>query len=392
MDTMPRRADHEGTRARKIKGRDLFRVRVMLDGKRYDRYGATAKEASDKVRRLVADHERGLKPLDPAYTVGEWLEDWHRLYTTHLKRRTRESYSDTVRLYIAPRYPKDHAKAGQFMPPPFIGTVRLARLHQDQITEMLAAAKGPRGDLSATTRRYVYSILRIALGEALRQERVHRNVATLVEAPPKGGHVVPPLAEGALEPLLVALADHPHRAMIVTAIAAGLREGELLGLVWAAVDLRSGTLDVRGQLERGTHLVTDPKRESRRKVDLPPAAVAALRDHKARQNRDKIGKPDWDPRGFVFTRPDGKPHSSGMPRRVLRSALAKLKLPLSTTHALRHSFVTMHLEAGTELAVVSKLVGHRSLATTADMYGHLTPKMRRDAADTMEKRLRRKAT
>lgn len=387
-DVTPRRANHEGTRPVKLKGRDLYWVRVMLDGRRHDFYAPTGSEAAAKARAAVRDHEAGLKPLDPRYTVGDWLRDWLRLYVGHLARRTRDSYTDTVRLYLAPRYPKDHAEAGQLMPG--FGRIRLARLHQDDVSRLLAGLKGERREeLSPTTRRYVYSVLRIALGEAMRQERVHRNVATLVTPPMKAATVVSPLSGEAVDALMVALAKHKHRALIVTALTAGLREGELLGLVWSAVDLPGATLEVRGQLERGTHLITEPKRESRRRVDLPAQTVEALTEHRRLQRLTRVGKKDWDPRDFVFTTPEGQALTAGMPRRVLRAALGKLKLPLATTHALRHTFATMHLEAGTPLPVVSKLLGHRSVSTTSDIYGHLTPTMNRDAADAMGRRLRR---
>jgi len=41
------------------------------------------------------------------------------------------------------------------------------------------------------------------------------------------------------------------------------------------------------------------------------------------------------------------------------------------------------LEHGEEIANVSKLLGHSSLSTTADFYGHLTPAISRRAADRM---------
>jgi site-specific recombinase XerD len=49
----------------------------------------------------------------------------------------------------------------------------------------------------------------------------------------------------------------------------------------------------------------------------------------------------------------------------------------------RHACAALLLESGEELANISKLLGHSSLATTADCYGHLTPGITRRAADRM---------
>ena len=41
-------------------------------------------------------------------------------------------------------------------------------------------------------------------------------------------------------------------------------------------------------------------------------------------------------------------------------------------HDLRHSYATLLLEAGEELAVISTTLGHAQIATTADVYSHLS--------------------
>lgn len=382
MTDVERRSNHEGTQPRKVKGRDLYRTQVMVDGRRHTFYGKTAAEAAEKRRRRVRELEAGLKPADPRYTVKDWLRDWLALYCGELATRTVQSYTETVNLYLVPA----------------IGHIRLAKLHQDDIARMLDAITGIRKQkngaprpLSSTSKRYVHTVLRIALGVAMEQDRILRNPAALVSPPPKRPREVVPLAGDTETALDLALVGHRHRALILTALTAGLREGELLGLTWASIDLEAAMLHVTAQLERGSRLLVPPKRGSRRSVDLPPQTVEALREHRTAQKRDRIGKLDWDPRDFVFTTPTGQAHVHGMPRRVLRSVLRRKNLPLATTHQLRHTYVADLLDEGVPLSTISGLVGHNSLATTMDQYGHLTPAMRREAAEAMGRRLRRKA-
>jgi Phage integrase family len=46
-------------------------------------------------------------------------------------------------------------------------------------------------------------------------------------------------------------------------------------------------------------------------------------------------------------------------------------LPKMTLHGTRHQQASLQLAAGTPLAVVSKRLGHSSVAVTADIYSHL---------------------
>ena len=41
------------------------------------------------------------------------------------------------------------------------------------------------------------------------------------------------------------------------------------------------------------------------------------------------------------------------------------------------------IEEGVELTVISKVLGHANLSTTADLYGHLTPRIARQTSEVM---------
>jgi site-specific recombinase XerD len=56
-------------------------------------------------------------------------------------------------------------------------------------------------------------------------------------------------------------------------------------------------------------------------------------------------------------------------------------------HELRHSGASLMLAQGTELHVVSKVLGHTSIAITKDVYGHLLEAARRSAVESMSRAL-----
>ncbi len=51
-----------------------------------------------------------------------------------------------------------------------------------------------------------------------------------------------------------------------------------------------------------------------------------------------------------------------------------------TFHGLRHSFASISLRAGTPLKAVSEMLGH----TTTDLYTHVLPDLKSEAADRLD--------
>jgi integrase len=240
--------------------------------------------------------------------------------------------------------------------------------------------------LSPTTVRYAYSVLRIALGRAMKAGTVARNVATLVDPPAKAPVELAPLSADQVRELLASLAGDRLEALYVAAVGTGLRQGELLALRWEDVDLEAGTVTVRHTLDRRTKELAEPKtHRGRRTVHLSSRVLAALHDHRRAQLAERLAAgPAWRDRDLVFTTPTGRPLDSANVTHAFRRVLERATLPHQRFHDLRHAYATLMLEAGEELAVVSRSLGHADLSTTADIYAHLTPAMLRRSAERMD--------
>ena len=142
---------------------------------------------------------------------------------------------------------------------------------------------------------------------------------------------------------------------------------------------------VRYALQQGTRELVEPKTErSKRVLALDTVTVTSLREHRHRQRHGRIAAGSrWQDREFVFTTIVGSPTDHSNLMRHYRVLLERAGIPRQTFHQLLHACATLLLESGEELANISKLLGHSGLATTADFYGHLTPKISRRAADRM---------
>ena len=278
-----------------------------------------------------------------------------------VRPRTAESYAGVVRLYLVPA----------------IGRIPLAKLEPEHVRRMLADLAA-RGTLSATTLRYVRSVLRTALGQALREGKVLRNVATLVDPPAKAQHEIHPLSREQVHVFLDGVRGDRLEALYVAALGTGLRQGELLALRWQDVDLERGDLVVRHTLQRFTRELAPTKTErSRRTIRLPHRVVQALSAHRERQHVVPLS-------GLIFTSQAGAPLQSVNVTRDLQRHLRRLGLPRQRFHDLRHAFATLALEAGEDLGVVSRILGHSNLSTTMDVYAHLTPATLDRAAERMD--------
>jgi integrase len=248
----------------------------------------------------------------------------------------------------------------------------------------LEARTEPR-PLSARTVRYAVNILRIALSRAVRSRRIPVNVAgpEYVDAPKPAPHELHPLTAAQVRTFLASVRGSRDEALYIAALGTGARQGELLGLMWADVDLEARTMRIRQTLQRVTRTVAEPKTAgSRRTLSLAPSVVTALRGIKDAHRA--AGRPIPGPGAFVFALDNGRPFDSVNVTHDLADALARAKLPRQRFHDLRHAFATLQLEAGADLYSVSRALGHTGIATTADTYAHWTEAMGQSVADRAE--------
>jgi integrase len=364
---MTKRGNGEGTVRKRPSGKWEARY-YGSDGRQHS---ITMPTQSAAIAALRAAHEASaaqLPPPDHTLTVSGWLDEWlDTSVRPRLKPRTVASYENTCDLYIRPA----------------IGRIQLSRLGPRDIARMLASLTA-RGDLSPTTVRYAFVILKIALARAVKTGRVARNVALLVDAPAKARHELRPLTLEEIGAFQAAIAGHKFEALFLMAIGTGAREGEILGLTWENVDLDAGTFTVRHTLDRTSRTLAEPKTErSRRDLTLPLPVTAALRRHRSRQDAERATARIWGNKGFVFASAVGGPIDAGRVTRALHTVLDKAGIRQQRFHDLRHAYATLQLEAGADLFQVSRALGHANIGTTSDIYGHFTQAMSQEMADRM---------
>lgn len=166
------------------------------------------------------------------------------------------------------------------------------------------------------------------------------------------------------------------RAMWATAMLAGLRRGELMGLRWEDVDLKHGRLSVERSYDPDARVFGTPKsRLGTRKVPIGSALAPYLKAHMLRTGRRS---------GLVFGLDAEKVQRPETVQKRADEAWKAAKLERVTLHACRHLYASMSIAAGVNAHALCKYMGHSGIQVTYDMYGHLFPGNEAEASKLLD--------
>jgi integrase len=171
------------------------------------------------------------------------------------------------------------------------------------------------------------------------------------------------------------LAALPSRLRIVYGCAfySGLRAGELRALRWGDIDLAAGVIHVERAMDQSGVLVEPKSRNGRRRVPIVGALRDLLLEHKATNRVD----------GYVLGNNPSTPFTLSSVHRGAKTAWEHANaarkeegLPLLAPiglHEARHTFASLLIAAGVNAKAMTAFMGHASIQTTFDLYGHLMP-------------------
>ena len=257
-----------------------------------------------------------------------------------------------------------------------------ARHIQGIYADMLA-----RG-LSNATVVQLHSILKEALSHAVKWGILTRNVSDATTPPRIERKEMPMWDIETINQFLSTVRASRFGDLYYFAVLTGLRRAELTGLRWEHVDLGANRLSVVNTLQRITgHGLIDgqPKTpRSRRSLALAPESVELLHTIRGIQIEQQLEYGElWQRSGYVFTKMDGAPLAPDTITKDFCAIVRKPGFPHLTLHGLRHAFATVSLTAGVDLKTTSEMLGHSSIAITADIYSHVLPNVQQAAAEAV---------
>jgi integrase len=332
-------------------------------------------------------------------TLAQWLPRWlaDRTQAGELRDTTAATYEQLARTHLLP-------KLGHLRLADLRGTT-ITRAYRELIAERATARKkaeqanhnrktrfGLPPPLGPTSIARIHAVLSGCLRDAVKEGVLAQNPAPNAKLPKREHTKVRPWTPDELGRFLDATEDHRLYPLFVVAAFTGCRRGELLGTQWGDIDLDRGTLTVARQRvvlavpgRPVTVVVHDQTKTAagQRVVWLDRATVDTLRRWKKQQNEERLalGSDYHQPGTWVFTDEAGHPPHPEVATKTFARLARRHGLPPAKLHSLRHFRAASLISTGEDVTVVSKLLGHASVAVTADIYGSLFEAKGREAGE-----------
>lgn len=312
------------------------------------------------------------------YTVKEWLLLWYDTYVIdNVKTSTRTSYLGIINNYLIP----------------YIGNIKLVNLKKTDIEQMYKTIlynKSDKKQLTIKSVRNIRLVLHKALEDALKNEYIVKNPASIAEVPKmknldlKKHEIKIYSIEEQRKLINVAKEDKIYGSVVVAALYTGMRKGELLGLQWSDIDFKNRIINVNKQVGRIKNY--DNKTSSKtllcmnnytktenstRRIPLIECLEEILKEHYREQQKNKsiLGNKYKD-NNIVFCKENGEYIDPDTLLQKYYTMVKKANITKCTFHALRHTFASRAIENKMEPKVVSSLLGHSNVQFTYKTYIH----------------------
>lgn len=167
--------------------------------------------------------------------------------------------------------------------------------------------------------------------------------------------------------------DEMYRIIFQMLFWLGCRIGEVLALTASDIDLENGTISVSKTYFRRnkTDFITSPKTESsNRKITIPKFLKGEIKEYLDRQY-------EMAPEDRIF------PITDRAVQKKMKQKTEETKLKPIRVHDLRHSHIALLIEKGLQPLIIAQRVGHDSVNTTMNIYGHLYPNKQKEVADLL---------
>lgn len=320
-------------------------------------YGATRKEAAEKLQQLLKEKAANTPQARKDIKVKDLCTEYLAQNKRSWRPRSYINAESIIRLHIEPH----------------IGEVRLAELTPRVVSTWLR--KRPETRTMQLARQYLHSACELAM----RWEWLERNPVAITQKVKTERKKPADISALQIQAVLEATKTNRFYGAVCLMVGCGLRISEAMGLTWKDIDMETGLVSVDKQLQAvaGYEVTLAPLKtgSSKRVCQLPSFAAEALKAHKLAQAQEKAQRLarglEWENKwDLVFTGLRGQPSRSNVTNQSLLRNLHKAGIVGLTPHHLRHAFASFLIDAQVPITEVADALGHAGPAITMQVYAH----------------------
>lgn len=233
---------------------------------------------------------------------------------------------------------------------------------------------------SKSTNQAVKTLLVVILGEAKRQQLIEHNYASKDFTQPVTGttkqkEIFEEEETKAFVRAVMEESNQKKKTVLSLLIFLGLRKAEICGLSWNDISFENKILRVAHNSvyfpEFGVVTKKPKTKNSERTIRLPEQLVIILSDYKVWYDEQKELHGDlWEHTDRLFIQDNGNPMCPSSVNHWLRDFNAEHGFNNISPHALRHTCITMQINAGIPIKTVSARAGHANERITLNIYTH----------------------
>ena len=291
-----------------------------------------------------------------------------------LAENSRDSYQRCLDNWIYPR----------------IGDMKITDVTPEDIESLLLSLQAEGKVLSSCKK--CHAVLSGLFGRAYKKDVIPRNPMDKVDRPtPRKDEIIKDEVESCtvseVRYILECLDREPlrWRAYIRLLIDTGCRRGEISALKWSAVDFTNNRIAIVSNdcytSSAGSYIDT-PKSRRVRAIDVGPDVMKLLKDLQSEQA-------DTGPSPYVFPKRGNldEPMFATTPTKYLATFSKRYGVKLHP-HKLRHTYASIGITNGADVASIAENLGHSDKAVTLRMYTHADQESRKRASSIVWESIR----
>ena len=357
----------------------LYRSYFTFQGQKHERTSTKSqREADRRADQYKKDLETGDVGISKNMRVSAWANEWLEVYKK--PKMAEKSY-------------KRHFRCIEKIITPQIGGLRLCDVTDIHLQKVMNS----RGGYSFSEVKFLRDTLKAMFKKGRKSKLVVCDPAEDLDMPcyTKGTHR--PITAHEREHFLKVADAHYAGLMFKVMLYCGLRTGEVTALSWKNIDFDAHMLNVVAAMESGTDKLKAPKTAAGvRKVPIPdtiyhelserrgePFAPVFAQETTGNRHTETSRAKAW--RSFknalddsMGAKWDKHPAKDGKMR---LTKVLSVVAPDLVPYCLRHTYCTDLQAKGVPIKIASYLMGHASIAVTANIYTHITEDAISNAAE-----------